>query len=696
MMRPMLRSTNLPRQLGHTLETLLRATLDWRPLALVALCILLIVMASQVPLGARFQIGMERGPLSDQPFIHSFYTPEGPWPDGLFRWTRGDAPMIEVPGIGRRPLAVSLRIVSHRANRDPAAPPTVLTIQSAEEIAPLRFTLRREAAHYQLFLPPAALPDGTLQLRLETETWQSPGDSRQELGVALGGMVTVRSLPGGVVLPDLATLTAFPLTLLILWPLVRLIGFDVHASLRLLLPVVLAVPLLLLSDPGRLGFGSGWAVQAALIGLASAAVCVALLPPLLRRAGEVPPMWVLRWLALIIVVGFALKYSARLYPDSMPGDVQLHINRYNAFVRGQHFIDAQHRGLPFPFPVGLYVLAAPLTIPGFDILYVFPLLAGVFEASGVVLVYLLLAKVAGSARLGVMAAAVSGLTPGGSMTAWYAFFSHISTQWYQVALVLLIAWRWPQLGGLAWWGLALLFTQVALGHIGTFINLAIFAMALVALLWLMAHSHRSQQVARGASLGSHELHELHELVRGRRGVRDLLTAGLAAAAFVFLTYYSVRLPQFVAVFQGITAEGMSAFTENVPIPRAESLRVVWEGGLHDHFGFFPVLLAIVGAPLLLRGKAGRGALPALILATVISSLAIGALPFITLSSITSRWLMFSAWVVAACSAPAWLWLWHRGRAGRTAVVGMAGYALWVTAVVWIEAMTMRLPPIEPF
>lgn len=84
------------------------------------------------------------------------------------------------------------------------------------------------------------------------------------------------------------------------------------------------------------------------------------------------------------------------------------------------------------------------------------------------------------------------------------------------------------------------------------------------------------------------------------------------------------------------------------------------------------------------------------LATAISSMSQALLPFITLSSITTRWLMFSAWVIAAASAPAFVWLWRRGRAGRAVALGAAGYVLWITLVVWIEAMTMRLPPIEPF
>lgn len=666
----MLRTRELPGRLTGVRAALL----DWRPFVLAGACALLLLLAAQWPLAYQFRMGVERGPQSDMPFIHSFYAPEGEWPDGMFRWTRGEGAVIELPGVGRRGVIVDMTIVSHRANRDPSAPDTLLTLR-AGDTPPARFALRRESARYRVYLPPAALPGGALRLGFETATWQPPGDSRDALGVALGGVFRVDGVrAGGPVPADTSVVTLFPLALLLLWPAVRLAGFSPRESLWMLLPLALAIPLLAIVDPGRLGFGAAWAAQAALIALASAAAAVLLAPPLLRSLGAPAPAGVLRWLVLLMVVGFALKYSARLYPDAMPGDIQLHLNRWNALVRGQHFIDAQHRGLPFPFPTGLYVVASPLTLLGPSIRDVFLLLTGLFEASGALLMYALLARTAGSPRLGLVAAAAYALTAGGAMTAWFAFFSHVSTQWYQLLLMLVLAAAWPRYGEkLTWWGIVLLFAQVALGHIGTFINLALFGVLIVPLLWLRARTPG-----------------------GKRAALDLLAAGAAAAAFVFLMYYSVRLPQFLAVFQGIAAEGMADFTGKRPVPPEETLAVLWQGGLIEHFGFFPALLALPGAYLLVRGRAGRGALPWLMLATALSSLPQALLPLVTQSSITTRWLMFSAWVVAAACAPAALWLWRRGRAGRWAVLGMAGYVLWITAVVWIEAMTMRLPPIEPF
>jgi hypothetical protein len=74
----------------------------------------------------------------------------------------------------------------------------------------------------------------------------------------------------------------------------------------------------------------------------------------------------------------------------------------------------------------------------------------------------------------------------------------------------------------------------------------------------------------------------------------------------------------------------------------------------------------------------------------------GILPFITLNSITTRWLMFSAWAIAAAGAWGFWLLWQRGHVGRVAVVAMLGYAAWIALGVWLDAMLLRQPPIEPF
>jgi hypothetical protein len=141
---------------------------------------------------------------------------------------------------------------------------------------------------------------------------------------------------------------------------------------------------------------------------------------------------------------------------------------------------------------------------------------------------------------------------------------------------------------------------------------------------------------------------------------------------------------------------MNATTDRPPIPRAETLHVLWHGGLIDHFGFFPALLALGGTLLLARARWRGSLLPPLIWSSFLVSSAQALWPLLTLNSITTRWLTFMTWGVALTCALTLPALWRRGWGGRVVLLAMAGYVCWVTLVVWIDAMALRLPPIEPF
>jgi hypothetical protein len=72
------------------------------------------------------------------------------------------------------------------------------------------------------------------------------------------------------------------------------------------------------------------------------------------------------------------------------------------------------------------------------------------------------------------------------------------------------------------------------------------------------------------------------------------------------------------------------------------------------------------------------------------------LPFLSGSTLSTRWLMFSAWAVALGAALGARALWRRGLAGRLVTLGMAGYVVWITASLWLMALAWRVRPPEPF
>jgi hypothetical protein len=651
----------------------------WQQVVLVVLCFAGGVLVSQLPFSYTVMVGNQRGAGSDLPFLSGFKASESQ--GRLERWRWSDSQFrVDVPGVGQRGVVVTMKVISHRAQweaaQNPDAPyqPAVLSVDASEGVQ-VPLSLRLHRAVYHVYLPPRALSDGSLNLHMATEAWENPDDRREDLGVALAGMFRVAGVrSGGWVPPDSALLLAWSLSLALLWSTLRVVGFGGNRALLMLLPLSVAIPLLLVVQAPRLGFGNGWVVLVSLMSIAVAGLCRWTVPPLLRRLRLEPPPSLLSWLLLLVVASFVLKYGGRLYPESMPGDLQLHVNRTIQTLQGRVYIEAQHRGLPFPFPNGPYILIVPLLLAGLDLRFLLQVMLGVYEAITVVLLYVLLARATGSKQLGVLAGAVYALTAGGFMNTWFMFHTQVMAQFASILLLAVLVVRWPRYDDwLTWVVLVMLFVQVFLGHIGLFLNTSLVGLLIVPLLWWR-------------NRGEHE----------RRGVVWLLGAGTAAGVFAFGFYYSAFWNLIVEQLTGAMTVGLNELTERPPIPRETTLWVTWEGGLITHFGFFPVLLALPGTLLLSDGRLRRSILPPLIWLTFLVSASQAVLPLITLNSITTRWLMFSAWAIAVTSAVGFGLVWRRGRWGRVVALAMGGYVGWVTLALYVEALALRQPPIEPF
>lgn len=675
------------------MRRVLHLILDIRPWALACACLLLIIIIAQFPQPYAFKPGIERGPASDLPFLSSFYAPEGKWPDGMFRWSRTEFASVQVPAQGRRGIILDFTILAHRAQRFPEAGPTMLRLQTNYQGASPEFALRQEGARYLVYLPPEALPMGELDIRFATASWQNPGDSRDELGVALARQLRIRpTLSTGLVAPDIVLAYSMPLAVLLVWATVRMIGFEAFQALRLLTPVALGLPFLLLIDYGRMGFVGRWLPVFGLIASGAALVCAQLVARLFQKLDHRPAPMILRWLVLIMVLTFALKYAGRWFPDAMPGDWQLHVNRFNASVRGDLMIQAQHRGLPFPFPTGYYLVIAPLILSGVNVATLLPILAAVWETISVLVIYLLVVKAIPSARLGLLAAAIYAFTAAGYMNTWFSFHTQISTQMFTALLMLTLVWAWPHYTKPGvWWLLLMLLSQMFLGHIGTFINAGLLGLIIV--IWLFIRGRESggrDQATEGAAQSFMPLYQ-----QNQRSTVALALVGIVATLFALICFYTLFAGLIIEQISGVASSGLVAVSGKKPLAADVYLRSLWYDGLITHYGFFPVLLAIPGA-LALRRRLPHSMLPRLVWATFGVSLALGLLPLFTQSAIMTRWLTFAAWAVAVAGAMGLTLFWRRGRAARVASAAMAAYVLWITALVWIEALTQRLPPVEPF
>ena len=240
--------------------------------------------------------------------------------------------------------------------------------------------------------------------------------------------------------------------------------------------------------------------------------------------------------------------------------------------------------------------------------------------------------------------------------------------------------------------LFLLQSIVYLGHFGFWINTTLLAgMGLAAL--LIATMRKRQ---------------------GWGSFWSLLAVFVVAELFAALFYYSAYTSLFIAQAQATASGGLTGLANRGPTDRALLWQNLWDAGFRIHFGFFAVPLALCGLVLLWERTKAEGRRPkdvesmhlplvirhwslvVLMVGTLLIALLFASLPFITGSTLSTRWLMFSAWVIALGAAVTAQLLWRVGRAGRWLLFAMGGYMLWITASQWIGALAWRIRPPEPF
>jgi hypothetical protein len=425
-----------------------------------------------------------------------------------------------------------------------------------------------------------------------------------------------------------------------------------------------------------------------------------------------------RWLMLIALLVLATRYGGKIYPDAMWGDIGFHINRYTEVLQGLVLLLSRNRGVDFPYPPAFYLLLMPFSLLGLDRRVLLQLGGALLDAASPFLVYTLAVCVLARAphqpttacnqRIGLLAAGIYSFSASGFMITWWNFSTHTFSQFAHLllltALVMLsgstkdegrttkdepysLVVRRSSLVALF-----LLQSIVYLGHFGFWINTTLLGgMGLATLLVATARNRRSWS-----------------------RFWSLLTVFVAAELFAALIYYSAYTSLFIAQAQATASGGLTGLANRGPTDPALLWRNLWDAGFRIHFGFFAVPLGLGGVGLLWQRTkderpttnesghqnealvVGRSSLVVLLIGTLVIALLFGALPFITGSTLSTRWLMFSAWVIACGAAVTAQLLWRSGRAGRWLLLAMGGYMLWITASQWIGALAWRIRPPEPF
>jgi hypothetical protein len=469
-----------------------------------------------------------------------------------------------------------------------------------------------------------------------------------------------------------------------------------------------------LLDPARAALGAPVAFTALGFGWLVVEVARVIMPPLAARLAVPLNQRALRWLLLLTLSSFALRYGGKMYPLSMWGDIGFHANRYAEVTAGRVLLLSRNRGVDFPYPPAFYLLLAPFSLLGIDRRDLLRFGGAVLDAISPWLVYTIaIADAAWAHRApsrrrviwALVAATVYIGTAATFMTTWWNFSTHIFTQFAHLLLITAIvlvvpplvrprtsqdtrsylASRWPLLVVLV-----ALQSLVYLGHFGFWMNMSL--LGAMGLLVLGVAAWRGRVAWGGVwALGL-----------------SFVLAELIAAAFFYSAYTGMFIDQVIATSRG----GLTGMAGRAPAPRDILWRTLWDAGFRIHFGFFPVPLALIGAGLwwwrrrtsaITRNAGGSeqayvalDVRPWLITGTFLIAIGFAALPFVTQSTLSTRWLMFSAWAIALASVYMVRQLWETGRFARVITVLMAGYIMWVTASVWLGALAWRIRPPEPF
>lgn len=643
----------------------LRTLLDLRLVGLLALLALGLVALAARPLSYPIAVGRADGRGSDLPFVYGWNTPEvlGGVP---VRWSDVDSHIVAT-GLPPGTHVVELQFLPATANphRDIGV---VGLADGAQPLVAMPLPNRRTSLH--LLLPPAS----ALDLRVSAPVWQPPGDPRT-LGVLVAGCV-LRAIPVaptiGSSLGLISPITFWPLLgMLLIWPPLRR-WVPIAVGFALGLGITLLALLAYWADPLRFVLGA----RPALVALSMALVLALLLRSVLGRYASglaVPPSApLLNSLALIFFGLFALRYGGRIYPASMPGDLGFHVNRQNDVLRGTVLLLSKHRGIDFPYPPALYVLQLPLRLLPLTPEALVEISDALWGALGVFPLAILALRAFRRERAALFAALVYALLAPAIMSLWWSFLPHIFAQELAVLIISGLVVGWPALAerrSIALLAAALAFLWSA--HYGYYLNVSLLLV-----------------LAGGIALGSPG--------RERPRLAGIVLAFGLAQVIVLALFYSAFVPLFATQAQKLVVGGMGAVQGGrVALPRSELWRILVRDGLRAHYATVALPVGLLGCYGLLSHRAPR-ILRWLVAATLALALAQAAMPFVTLSTVTTRWLSFLTWLVAIGSAFCLDALWRRGRAARLLALALVGWIAWTTLWMWIQALAYRIRPPEPF
>ncbi len=642
-------------------------------LLLLALTASVGTFAAQRPLAYQVVIGREEGWHSDLPLIQDWNTAEVTDAGLAYRWSGRDS-SIQLPGAGSRPVVMTIGVLP--ASINPQRANGHLALEMAGGVATLPIPTARRMVI--MLLP--HVPDGNVRVGIDAPLFTPPNDPRV-LGVPFTSLHLASIGQGYTRLPSALW---WPLLFVpLVWLLLRGMLIRSRPALAACVALMLVCGALQADDPPRFALLGGPLISSLVWGLVLGAVLDVLLRRFLPRLGVHVSAQTRRGVILIFVALWSLRYAARLYPEAMVGDLGFHANRTTEVSHGLLFIVSRHRGIDFPYPSGLYAMMLPVTLVMGSITGLIEWMDAWWGALGVLplayLGYYVGRHLAAgdqqrAERMALLCAGAYAALAPAMMALFWSFLPHIFAQEMASLLIagLVGAWYWLERGRV----LVLMFTGLALiffGHIGLYINISLLVGLVVVWRWFLCREATE-----------------------RRNLRALVIAFVLAQVLVLTLFYSSYWALVSDKLQAFAAGGMSAVQENrVPTRRIDLLRTLWSAGVGAHYAWIGLPLGLLGGVLLWR-RLPRNVVTTLWWSTLLVAIVQALIPFLTRSTISTRWLSFSAWIVAVGLAVVADWLWRRGRLGSLTALLIYGWIAGSTLWMWVEAGGFRIRPPEPF
>lgn len=418
---------------------------------------------------------LDIGAWGDNELLRGFWQAETDPAGKTYRWTtarsavvvRGFAavqhPVLEIDIGGLPPGAAEPRLVD-------------VTIDNAHVNVPIT----AQARHYHLLVPSAALQDGDLDLQLMGRAAASGGDPR-EVGVRLddvriGWSPETWALPGWRSLG--AQLGLLGVWLAILW---RISVTDIWLAAA----GAAAVPLLAVTTAGQLLVATPWFLRVLASSLFLLMFVWNALGWLRTHVAQLSSSSEARWLLLVTVVAIGLRVFAVFYPAFESHDLYIHRKRLLELQLGAlELFDtpSEFAGSRTIVPPAYYLLASPLALLTRNSDVAIQGLYAFIDGASALLMGVLVRRLGGSFRAGLIAAILISVLPIQITPLWWGFGPQVVSQWLVLLLAILVVQRGVE--GRAFWLVAgLVLLLVILMHPGTAILDGAALAGYVALMW---------------------------------------------------------------------------------------------------------------------------------------------------------------------------------------------------------------------